>query len=66
MPEDPLPYSPTTIEKISESLDHKLVTFGLPGALSFVGITKARESQWQEAGWFFAGAAGVWIAIKSR
>lgn len=64
MPEAPLPYSPTTIEKIFESLDNKLVTFGIPGALSFVGITKARESKWQEAGWCFAGAAALWIVIK--
>lgn len=64
MPEDPPKYSPTTIEKAFELLDNKLVTFGIPGALSFVGITKARENQWKEAIWCFAGAAGVWIVIK--
>ncbi|MBW4695887.1 MAG: hypothetical protein KME27_29590 [Lyngbya sp. HA4199-MV5] len=63
-PEEPSAYSPTTIEKVFELLDKKLVTFGIPGALSFVGITKARENQWTEAAWCFAGAAGVWLAIK--
>jgi hypothetical protein len=57
-------YSPTTIEKVFELLDQKLVTFGIPGALGFVGITKARDSHWTEAGWCFAGAAGVWLVIK--
>ncbi|OUC13231.1 MAG: hypothetical protein B0A82_18235 [Alkalinema sp. CACIAM 70d] len=57
-------YSPTTIEKVFELLDTKLVTFGVPGALSFVGITKAKEGQWVEAGWCWAGAAGILIAIK--
>ena len=64
MTEEPSAYSPTTIEKVFESLDNKLVTLGIPGALSFVGITKARENQWTEAGWCFVGAAGVWIVIK--
>ncbi|MBW4471706.1 MAG: hypothetical protein KME45_15040 [Stenomitos rutilans HA7619-LM2] len=63
-PEEPYAYSPTTIEKVFELLDNKLVSFGVPGALSFVGITKARENQWTEAGWCFAGAAGVWLVIK--
>ncbi|MDX2215359.1 MAG: GUN4 domain-containing protein [Oculatellaceae cyanobacterium bins.114] len=58
------PYSPTSIEKVFELLDNKLITFGIPGALSFVGITKARDNQWTEAAWYFAGAAGMWIAIK--
>lgn len=40
-PEEPSAYSPTTIEKVFELLDNKLITFGIPGALSFVGITKA-------------------------
>ncbi len=57
-------YSPTTIEKVFELLDNKLVTFGILGALSFVGVTKARENHWTEAGWCFVGAAGVWLAIK--
>ncbi|MBD2330116.1 GUN4 domain-containing protein [Alkalinema sp. FACHB-956] len=57
-------YLPTTIEKVFELLDTKLVTFGVPGALSFVGITKAKEGQWVEAGWCWAGAVGILIAIK--
>jgi hypothetical protein len=63
---DDLPsgYSPTTIEKVSELLDNKLVTFGIPGTLSFVGLTKAKEGQWTEAGQYFAGAVGILIAIK--
>jgi predicted NACHT family NTPase len=64
MPEEPSPYSPTTIETVFELLDKKLITFGIPGALGFVGITKAREGAWTEAIWCFAGAAGVWVAIK--
>ncbi|PSB23792.1 GUN4 domain-containing protein [Stenomitos frigidus] len=64
MSEESSAYSPTTIEKVFELLDNKLVTFGIPGALSFVGVTKARESHWTEASLFFAGAAGVWITIK--
>lgn len=58
------PYSPTTIEKVFELLDNKLVTLGIPGALSFVGITKATEGQYTEATWCFIGAAGVWITIR--
>jgi hypothetical protein len=57
-------YEPTTLEKVFELLDIKLVTFGIPGALSFVGITNVREGKWTEAGYYFLGAAGVWIAIK--
>jgi predicted NACHT family NTPase len=64
MPEEPSPYSPTTIEKVFELLDNKLITFGIPGALSFVGITKAREGAWTEATWCFVGAVGVWVVIK--
>jgi predicted NACHT family NTPase len=52
------------IEKVFELLDNKLVTLGIPGALSWVGITKARENQWTEAGWCFVGAAAVWLVIK--
>ena len=57
-------YKPTTLEKVFELLDTRLVTLGVPGALSFVGITKIRENLWREASLCFAGAAGVWIAIK--
>ncbi len=58
-------YLPTTIEKVFELLDSKLVTFGVPGALSAVGVNKVLTSApWTEAAWCFAGAAGVWIAIK--
>ena len=58
------PYDPTTLEKVFELLDNKLVSLGIPGALSFVGITKARENQWREATGCFVGAAIVWIVIK--
>lgn len=64
MPEDSPNYVPTNIGKVFELLDNKLVTFGVPGALSFVGIAKAREDQWVDAAWCFAGAAGVWLIIK--
>jgi len=64
MSEESPKYLPTNIEKVFELLDNKLVTFGVPGALSFVGITKIQANQWTEAGWCFAGAAGIWIAIK--
>ena len=64
MPEDSPSYVPTNIEKVFELLDNKLVTFGVPGALSFVGISKARESQWTDAAWCFVGAASIWLAIK--
>lgn len=64
MPEEPPKYLPTSIEKVFELLDNKLVTFGVPGALSYVGITKAHENQWTEAGWCFAGAVGIWLVIK--
>ena len=62
--EAPAAYSPTTIEKVFELLDNKLVTFGIPGALSVVGITKVREGDLTKAGLCFASAAGVWLAIK--
>lgn len=64
MPEDSPNYTPTNIEKVFELLDKKLVTFGVPGALSFVGISKARENQWTDAAWCFVGAAGIWFIIK--
>lgn len=64
MSESSPPYVPTTIAKVFELLDNKLVSLGIPGALTFVGITKARESQWSEAVGCFAGAVGVWLIIK--
>jgi hypothetical protein len=63
MPKDPSKES-AALEKFFELLDSKLVSFGLPGALSSVGIHKASKNQWTEAGWCFAGAAGIWIVIK--
>lgn len=57
-------YEPTTLEKIFELLDTRLVTLGVPGSLSFIGITRAQEGAWREAGLCFVGAAGVWLAIK--
>ena len=64
MPEDPLAPSPTTIEKFFKLLDDKLVTFGVPGTLASVGITKVYINQWSDAIWWFVGAAGVWLIIK--
>jgi GUN4-like/NACHT domain len=64
MPDKPDPYSPTTIETVFELLDKKLVSLGVPGALSFVGITKVREQKGMEAGWCFAAAIGVFVVIK--
>lgn len=64
MSQEPPSYEPTTIETVFELLDKKLVSFGVPGALSFVGITKAQESQWKEAIGCFVGAVAVWTAIK--
>jgi predicted NACHT family NTPase len=57
-------YEPTNLEKVFELLDNKLVTLGVPGALSFVGITKIREGLWGDAVLSFVAAAGVWIVIK--
>jgi|GEM_PF-5999720 len=64
MSESSPPYVPTTIAKVFELLDNKLVSLGIPGALALVGITKARESQWSGAVGCLAGAAGVWLVIK--
>lgn len=59
---DPSQYDPTTIARVFELLDNKLVSLGVPGALSFVGITKVRDGHyWPAAGCF--AAAGVWLAI---
>jgi hypothetical protein len=57
-------YVPTGIEKVFELLEQKFVTFGISGALAAVGVTKAKEGKWTEVGWCFAGAAGVWLAIR--
>jgi len=57
-------YDPTNLEKVFELLDTKLVTLGVPGALSFIGITKIRESLWRDAVLSFIAAAAVWIVIK--
>lgn len=64
MVEEPSNYTPTTIEKFFELLDTKLVSLGIPTALSAVGINYARSQQWEDAVWCFAGAAAVWIIIK--
>jgi hypothetical protein len=64
MAENPPSYTPTSIEKVFELLDTKLVSFGIPGALSFVGITQARQGRVQAAAGYFVSAAGVWVAIK--
>lgn len=60
----PPDYTPTNIEKVFELLDTKLVSLGVPGALSFVGITNARAGQWGEAIVCFAGATVVLVVIK--
>jgi predicted NACHT family NTPase len=59
-------YEPTNLEKVFELLDKKLVTLGVPGALSFVGIDILRKdwNNWPNAAWCFAAAAGVWVVIK--
>jgi hypothetical protein len=57
-------YSPTNIEKVFELLDNKLVSLGVPGALSFVGVNNVRSGQWGEAIACFASAAAVFVAIK--
>ncbi|PZO42509.1 MAG: hypothetical protein DCF17_08485, partial [Shackletoniella antarctica] len=64
MAASPPDYTPTTIETVFELLDKKLVSLGVPGGLSFVGIANVRSGQWNEAAWCFAGAAAVWMAIK--
>ncbi|MGB3202795.1 MAG: hypothetical protein WBA99_17950, partial [Nodosilinea sp.] len=64
MAESPPDYTPTSIEKVFELLDNKLVSLGVPGALSFVGVTNVRAGQWGEAMGCFAGAAAVFVAIK--
>ncbi|MGB3492856.1 MAG: hypothetical protein WBA57_09015 [Elainellaceae cyanobacterium] len=65
MSPQPPDYTPTNLEKFFELLDKKLVTLGIPGALSVVGINKVRESEFADAAWCFAGAAAVWIVIKA-
>jgi GUN4-like/NACHT domain len=64
MTEKPDSYSPSTIETTFELLDKKLVSLGVPGALSFVSITKVREQKWVEAGWCLGAAIGVFVVIK--
>ncbi|MBW4522299.1 MAG: NACHT domain-containing protein [Scytolyngbya sp. HA4215-MV1] len=64
MPDETPPYLPTTITKVFELLDNKLVTFGIPGALSFVGITRVQQGDIAGAGRCFVGAVGVWLVIK--
>ncbi|MGB3308192.1 MAG: GUN4 domain-containing protein [Nodosilinea sp.] len=60
----PPDYTPTTLETVFELLDKKLVSLGVPGGLSFVGIANVRTGQWNEAALCFGGAAAVWMAIK--
>ena len=57
-------YNPTTIEKVFELLDNKLVSLGVPTALGAAGINSIRTGKWQQAVGYFAGAAAVWMAIK--
>ncbi|MGF1566737.1 MAG: GUN4 domain-containing protein [Nodosilinea sp.] len=64
MAEAPPDYIPTSIEKVFEILDTKLVSLGVPGGLSFLGITAVHKGEWGNAAKCFAGAAAVWVAIK--
>jgi hypothetical protein len=64
MADPPPDYTPTTIEKVFERLDNNLVTLGVPGALSAVGINNVRADQWGEAIACFAIAAAIFVAIK--
>jgi len=64
MASEPPKYTPTSIEKVFELLDDKLVSLGISGGLGAVGINHIREGKWTEAIGCFAGAAGVWLAIK--
>jgi hypothetical protein len=57
-------YTPTNIEKVFELLDNRLVSLGVPGGLSAVGLNNVRSGQWRDAAWCFAGAVAVWLAIK--
>ncbi|MDJ0706979.1 MAG: hypothetical protein QNJ46_27205, partial [Leptolyngbyaceae cyanobacterium MO_188.B28] len=41
MSEKPPDYLPTTLEKVFEILDQKLITLGVPGALSAAGSCSA-------------------------
>ena len=62
MPEN----TPDNLEKVFQLLDTKLVSWGLPGAISAVGVNKIRQSSelWPEAAGCFVAAAGVWVVIK--
>jgi hypothetical protein len=64
MADPPPDYTPTTIEKVFELLDNKLLTLGVPGGLSAVGLNKVRSGHWDEAIACFAGAAVVLMVIK--
>jgi predicted NACHT family NTPase len=57
-------YIPTSIEKVFELLDTKLVSLGLPGALAAVGTNHALALKWKEAGFCFGGALSIWVVIK--
>ena len=64
MSDPPPDYTPTNLEKFFELLDNKLVSLGVPAALSAVGINRIRAGDWPQAVWCFAGAAAVWLVIK--
>jgi len=40
--------TPTKLEKVFELLDQKLITLGVSGGLSAVGINNIRTGQWNE------------------
>ncbi|HSM81447.1 MAG TPA: GUN4 domain-containing protein [Nodosilinea sp.] len=59
------PGSPsTTVERIFQLLDHKLISFGIPGAIGFGGITNATAGLWRDAIACFVAAAIAWVAIE--
>lgn len=58
------PASSTTLEKVVELLDNKLVSLGIPGAIGAAGVTNFIAGQWGETIACLVGAAGVWVAIK--
>ncbi len=57
-------YLPTTVEKVFEALDKRVISLGVPGLFGSLGIAKAGENKWQEAGLCLTAAAGVWVVIQ--
>jgi energy-coupling factor transporter ATP-binding protein EcfA2 len=57
-------YLPTTVEKVFEALDKRVISLGVPGLFGSLGIAKAGENKWQEAGLCLAAAVGVLVVIQ--